>query len=286
MSKLKCLLILSLLASPAFAQKLSARLGTPAAKSLFISAEIRHEGSFELQRTVGVGTNWVALTNFNSFPGTNTFSTARTNKQNFYRVVRLNIPPAITAQPVGATNYIGKEIQLEGGASGSWPLRYQWLKNTQPIASATSNKLTLKGGVDLSGNYSLVASNLWGVALSTAVSVKVINPVAADIAGKKIRYAIKGAQGGAISTGSFDTTYSSLGSYGAVSNDAFLNDSGYWQYGVFSGQPVGRILISGSFIYPDGTVTDLTFTNETSGTYLLQTPNQAQRQFGDFTFVP
>jgi hypothetical protein len=286
MSKLRCVLFLLVLVDPAFAQKLTGRLGNPA-RPFSITAEIRDEGSFELQRSLGSLTNWVAFTNFNSFPSTNTYGDSRTNLRSFYRLVRLNIPAAITAQPVGATNFAGQEIRLEAAATGSWPLRFQWLKDGQPVEGANSNKLVLSGLVAQSGSYHLVVSNLWGAALSTATAVKIVNPVATNIAGRKIRYVVKGAQGGAIGSGTFDTTYFAAGNYSAVSsNNANLNDQAFWQYGFSTTQPIGRISLINSFLYPNGSVLDLTFTNETSGTYLIQVPNSAARQSGDFTFVP
>lgn len=285
MSKLKCLLILLVSVYPAFAQKLTGRLGNPA-RPYIVTAEILDEGSFQLQRSLGALTNWVAFTNFNSFPGTNTYGDVRTNPQSYYRLVRLNIPATLTNEPVGATNFVGHQIELQGGGTGSWPLRFQWLKNGQAVAGATSNKLVLTGTLAESGNYSLLISNLWGLDLSAAATVKLVNPVATNLAGRKIRYVIRGGQGGVVASGTFDTTYSSLGSYSAVSNNSFLNDQGFWQYVYSLSQPLSRITIGGSFLYPDGTFTDLTFTNDTSGTFSTQVPNTSARQFGDFSFIP
>lgn len=285
MSKLKCLLILLVSVYPAFAQKLSGRLGNPA-RPFIVTAEILDEGSFQLQRSLGALTNWVAYTNFNSFPGTNTYGDVRTNLQSYYRLVRLNIPAALTNEPVGATNFVGHQIELQGGGSGSWPLRFQWMKNGEAIPGATSNKLVLAAAaLTDNGNYRLLVSNLWGLDLSAVAAVKVANPVATNLAGRKIRYVIRGGQGGVVTTGSFDTTYTPLQTYSAVSNNAFLNDQGFWQYIFSLSQPLSRITISGSFIYPDGTFTDLTFTNETSGTFSTQVPNTSARQFGDFSFI-
>src|SRR5688572_8772324 len=186
MSKLKCVLLLLAFAYSAYAQKLSGRLGNPA-RPFTITAEIFDEGSFELQRSLGSLTNWVGFTNFNSLPATNTYGDVRTNNRSYYRLVRLNIPPAITTQPVGATNFVGREIQLEGGATGSWPLRYQWLKDNAPVSGATSNKLMLSGVVQQSGNYKLIVTNLWGAATSADATVKITNPVATSLANRKVR---------------------------------------------------------------------------------------------------
>jgi hypothetical protein len=285
MSKLKCVLILFMVVSPVMAQKLSGRLGNPA-RPFEVRAEILDEGSFELQRALGSLTNWTAFTNFNSFPGTNTYVDSRTNNRSFYRLMRLSVPAVITAQPVGATNFLSQEVRLVAGTTGSWPMRFQWLKDGQPVEGATSSTLVLSGVLAASGNYRLAVSNSWNQALSEAAAVQIINPVATNLAGKKIRYVIRGGQGGAVSSGSFDTTYFALGNYSSVSSNASLNDQAFWQYGFSSTQPIGRIFLTGSFLYPDGSVVDLTFTNLTSGTYLIQVPNSTARQNGDFTFIP
>jgi len=286
MSKLKCLLILFVSLYPAFAQKLSARFGNPA-RPFIVTAEILDEGSFQLQRSLGALTNWVAFTNFNSFPATNTYGDVRTHPQSYYRLVRLNTPATLTNEPTGTTNFVGHRIELQGGGSGSWPLRFQWTKNGEAIPGATSNKLVLTAAaLTNTGHYQLLISNLWGLDLSVAAPVKVINPVATNLAGRRIRYVIRGGQGGMATSGSVDTTYNSIGSYSAISSNEFLNDQGFWQYIFSLSQPLSRITISQSFLYPEGTFTDLTFTNETSGTFSTQVPNTSARQVGDFSFIP
>ncbi len=288
MSKLKCVLAFLLVVSPAFGQKLSGRVGNPAAKTYIVSSEILHEGTFELQRAFSLasnGSSWVTLTNFNSFPGTNTFSDARTNHHGVYRLVRLNVPAVVTSHPVGVTNLVNQEVRLEGSATGSWPLRFQWLRNGQPIDGATSNKLIFSGREHLSGNYHLLASNAWGLSLSTPAVVKTINPVVTNISGKKIRFVVKSAQGSYIGVGSFETTYHALGNFYTVGSRVELNDSGYWQYGLLNDPAMSRIFLTGSFIYPNNALIDLTFTNTASGKFSLQEFDHAGGQFGDFLFI-
>lgn len=286
MSKLKCVLALLLLAIPLQAQRLTARLGNPAAKNLVISAQILHEGSFTLQRSFSAFTNWVSLTNFNAFPGTNTFTDPRTNKQSYYRLVRLNVPAELTSEPVGSTNFPHEEVRLEANYTGSWPIRFQWYKDSAPIAGANTNKLLLTNRADHTGRYQLIASNLWGQDVSATVNVKTINPANTNIAGKKIRYVIRGREGNYIGAGTYDTTYFSVGNYSTISENEFLNDQGFWQYGALTTTGVGRILMNQSFIYPNGAAMDLTFTNHTSGTFLLRETNRPGGQRGDFTFIP
>src|SRR5688572_22499133 len=104
-------LILVLISLPLRAQLLTGQPGT--SKSFNLSAQILDEGSFQLQRTVTINSNWTVVTNFNSLPGTNTFSDAITHLQRFYRINRLTIGPAITNHPVGVTNFYNQTVRLE-----------------------------------------------------------------------------------------------------------------------------------------------------------------------------
>jgi hypothetical protein len=271
-----------LLVFPAFAQRLTTSLGNPAARRLILSAEMPQGGSFELQRSSNILSNWVTLTNFNAFPGTNTFSDSRTNQYRFYRLVQFTVPPAITNQPQGTTNFFDQEVRLEAGATGSWPLRFQWYKDGEAVPGATSNKLVFNGRSPLSGNYSLIVSNLWGMAASTPVTVKTINPVAASISGRTIHFVIKGAEGGFLPAGTFDTDFSALGSYDTDSSSPFLEDVGYWQYFPVA-ENAGRIFLSASVVYQNAQVT-LAFQTQTNGTYTLVVPNVGGGQWGDFRF--
>src|SRR5688500_7433411 len=175
----KCVWLLALIISPAYGQRLSGHPTVRPTKAYHVSAQILHEGSFQLQRAGPAFTNWLAITNFNAFPGTNTFPDSIAHPHRFYRLVRLTQPPVVTTQPDGTTNFFNQEVRLEGNATGSWPIRFQWLKDGQPIPGATSNKLIFAGRANLSGNFNLIASNSWGLALTTPVAVKTINPAPA-----------------------------------------------------------------------------------------------------------
>ena len=49
----------------------------------------------------------------------------------------------ITSQPAGGLFFVGEPVALEVGASGSGALTFQWLKNGQPLAGATSARFEL-----------------------------------------------------------------------------------------------------------------------------------------------
>jgi hypothetical protein len=247
-----------------------------------ISARILDEGSFQLQRSGASVTNWIVVTNFNAFPGTNSFTDSITNQHRFYRMMRFTQAAAITNQPVGLTNFHDQEVRLEAGVAGSWPLRVWWTKDGAIVPGATSNVLVFAGRANLSGNYKLEVSNSWGTATSSAATVKTVNPVATSIMNKKIQYVIKGREGAAfVGSGSFETTYGSL-AYATTSSNPSLNDQGPWQYGTLNETTGRAILGAGGFVYPNGARIDMTFTNLTGGTYNLTVPNYHGRQFGEF----
>ena len=274
----KCLWLLLLTVLPLCAQELSGRRSLRLS-NYNISAQILHEGSFQLLRSGTSVTNWIVVTNFNAYPGTNSFTDSLTNQHRFYRLMRFTEAAAITNQPVGLTNFFDQEVRLEAGVTGSWPLRVWWTKDGTVVQGATSNVLVFAGRTNLSGNYKLVVSNNWGTASSSTATVKTINPVATSIMNKTIQYVIKGREGsGFVSSGTFQTTYGNL-AYTTTSSNANLNDQGNWQYGTLN-ETTGRAIISGGFIYPNGTRMDMTFTNLTAGTYNFY--HNSGRQFGDF----
>lgn len=83
--------------------------------------------------------------------------------------------PFMTWQPQGADNlYPGDSITLVGGAGGTHPLSYQWLKNDTPIPDATSPMLTLMNLTSAdSGQYVLRVSNASGTVASAPATVTV-----------------------------------------------------------------------------------------------------------------
>jgi hypothetical protein len=67
---------------------------------------------------------------------------------------------------------LGGSITISGGASGTSPIYYQWLFNNLPIPGATNSSLTLNNVQYAdAGNYSLLASNQVGAAVSSAAGL-------------------------------------------------------------------------------------------------------------------
>src|SRR5688500_2455332 len=157
----KSLWLILLTVAPLCAQEVSGRRSVRL-PIYTVSAEILHEGSFQFERSGVSVTNWIAVTNFNAYPGTNSFSDTLTNQHRFYRLTRFTESAAITNQPIGLTNFYDQEVRLEAGVSGSWPIRVWWTKDGTVVAGATSNVLVFAGRTNLSGSYKLTVSNSWG----------------------------------------------------------------------------------------------------------------------------
>lgn len=94
------------------------------------------------------------------------------------------VPWAVT-QPVAATVTAGRTIQLTASFGGSG-LMYRWERNGVPISDnerfsgSLTPTLSITPTVADAGNYRLVASNDAGTAVTEAVKVTVVEPVAVD----------------------------------------------------------------------------------------------------------
>ena len=77
------------------------------------------------------------------------------------------VPPAITVEPQPVTIVQGSNATFQVSATGTTPLRYQWLKDgtALPDAVDTSLLITNAQAAD-AGHYSVVVSNIAGIALS------------------------------------------------------------------------------------------------------------------------
>jgi hypothetical protein len=77
------------------------------------------------------------------------------------------MPPAITAEPGNvAVAYQGR-VNLSVTASGTPPLRYQWLQNGSPLTSGTNRVLNLVAtNLAVLGTYRVIVSNPYGIVTS------------------------------------------------------------------------------------------------------------------------
>lgn len=84
--------------------------------------------------------------------------------------------PVVTQQPAPVTVNAGSSASFAVAASGTAPLTYQWQRNGQDIAGATSPTLTLDhvAGSDYGSLYRAVVSNAAGSATSNTAALTVI----------------------------------------------------------------------------------------------------------------
>jgi glucose/arabinose dehydrogenase len=93
-----------------------------------------------------------------------------------YRIsYAVSTPPAITSQPQNRTIPIGGSATFTVGATGATPLNFQWQRNGQNIAGATSATYTVSGAsASLNGSlYRVVVTNRFGSATSNAATLSV-----------------------------------------------------------------------------------------------------------------
>lgn len=82
--------------------------------------------------------------------------------------------PTITNQPQNQTVTAGGVASMTVGVTGTAPFRYQWRKNTAPIANQTNATFTLPNvQTNDAGVYSVVVTNLFGSVLSSNATLTV-----------------------------------------------------------------------------------------------------------------
>jgi hypothetical protein len=111
-------------------------------------------------------------------------------------------PPQINALPQSTALAVGGDVTFGVTASGTLPLIYQWRFNGAPIGGATASSLFISNAQTTdAGNYSVIVSNIAGVATSGDVLLSVTNEcsglnVVTDCSEAALRTAI--ANGGTV----------------------------------------------------------------------------------------
>jgi hypothetical protein len=100
-------------------------------------------------------------------------------------LLTVNVPPAITAQPVNATVMAGQTAAFTVVATGSGTLAYQWRRNGTSIGGATSSSYTTPATVigDDGAQYSVVVSSASGSATSATAVLTVTAAPPPPVAG-------------------------------------------------------------------------------------------------------
>jgi hypothetical protein len=85
------------------------------------------------------------------------------------------VPPSITAQPSGFTNWVNSSGSLGVAANGALPLAYQWYQNGSPLSGQTSATLNFASlAATDSGAYRVVITNSFGSVTSSVANVFVV----------------------------------------------------------------------------------------------------------------
>lgn len=86
----------------------------------------------------------------------------------------VNVPPAITTQPLSQSVKEGVNVHFSVVATGTAPLRYQWQKNGADLAGATGATLDLANvRVTDAGDYTVIISNVAGAVTSEIATLSV-----------------------------------------------------------------------------------------------------------------
>ncbi|HXA45677.1 MAG TPA: LamG-like jellyroll fold domain-containing protein, partial [Candidatus Angelobacter sp.] len=88
-------------------------------------------------------------------------------------------PPIFLQQPAppAATNYQGGLVTLTASVTGTLPIWFQWQHNGVNLPNATGNSLVLASlQPSEAGNYTLVASNAFGVSTSQPAALTILPP--------------------------------------------------------------------------------------------------------------
>ncbi|WP_160164593.1 hypothetical protein [Pedosphaera parvula] len=92
------------------------------------------------------------------------------------------LPSLVTVQPGNLTTNGGSQVTFTSALVGQGPFTYQWLFNGTNLTGATNSQLTLTNALVIqSGNYSLIASNSFGLSTSTNASLAVVPWISCSI---------------------------------------------------------------------------------------------------------
>lgn len=101
---------------------------------------------------------------------------------------------AIAEHPVSQTVAPGGAVTLRVQASGSGTLSYQWRRNGQAIAGATSSSYTIgRAGDDAAGDYTVIVTDANGPAVSRIARVVVATPVDGRLTNLSVRASARSA---------------------------------------------------------------------------------------------
>ncbi len=180
------------------------------------------------------------------------------------RTVALTVlgAPIFASQPSSLVSTQGSSATFSATASGANPITYQWQKNGNVVPGATGSSFTLQGvGASDAGVYSVVASNVFGVATSqlAVLSVNLLPAGALDVSfgtngpnSSVNTIALDPASGGTFIGGNFTFVDGQSRSYLAKLTAAGTLDTNFAAtlnspVQTLAVQPDGKLIVGGSF---------------------------------------
>jgi hypothetical protein len=92
-------------------------------------------------------------------------------------LLTVQAPPSILSNLVSQSVVFGQAVTLGVAVTGSQPMTFQWLFNSNVLASATNMSFTLTNvQPSKAGNYWVVVSNAFGVVTSQVATLTVLSP--------------------------------------------------------------------------------------------------------------
>ena len=132
----------------------------------------------ETSSSLTIPSSVVADSGTYSAVATNPFGTATTNNAT---ITVAGVAPVITQHPASGNYVVNTPITLAANATGTAPITWQWRKGGVDLSGQTSNTLHIASAVvSDAGVYTVVATNLYGSALSNPAAVAVTVPRAAQ----------------------------------------------------------------------------------------------------------
>jgi len=115
----------------------------------------------------------------------NVFSIAAGNNTSFaLRDASLEGPPVIAVQPVSQTQVKAHPVTFSATAGGAGPISYQWKKNGVALPGAINSSYSIaKVSAGDAGSYTLMVTNVLGMATSMAATLTVTNNSLDDFSG-------------------------------------------------------------------------------------------------------
>lgn len=166
-------------------------------------------------------------------------------------ILTVNLPPAITAQPVSITRNQGASATFSVTATGTGVLNYRWNKDGVEIPGATGASLEMNNLQSaLAGSYTVVVANAYGSVTSDPATLTVNSlPTISDIADRSTNEDV--ATVVPFTVGDLETSPLSLTLSGSSSNTALVPNANI----VFSGSVFSRSVRVTPAANQSGTVT-------------------------------